>query len=54
MQTVLQIVNPDIEGTKVTWNTSQFWDLWTYAVNALSILAPKMPEQFIEYGGGIR
>lgn len=54
MQTVLQIVNPDIEGTKVTWNTSQFWDLWTHAVNALSILAPKMPEQFIEYGGGIR
>ncbi|XP_060829520.1 cilia- and flagella-associated protein 69-like [Bombus pascuorum] len=55
MQTVLQIVNrDDIEGTKVTWNTSQFWDLWNHAVNALSILAPKMPEQFIEYGGGIR
>lgn len=54
MQTVLQIVNPDIEGTKVTWNTSQFWDLWIHAVNALSILAPKMPEQFIEYDGGVR
>ena len=54
MQTILQIVNPNIEETKVTWNASQFWDLWMYAVNALSVLAPKMPQQFVEYHGGIR
>ena len=54
MQTILEIVNPNVEETKVTWNVSQFWDLWMYAINALSVLAPKMPQQFVEYHGGIR
>lgn len=54
MQTLLQITNPNIKKIKIKWNPSQFWDIWMYAINALSVLAPKMPQQFMDYNGGIR
>ncbi|CAK9831943.1 Cilia- and flagella-associated protein 69 [Anthophora retusa] len=54
MEMILQLVNPNIEETKIHWNSSQFWYLWLYAINALSVLAPKMPQQFLDYDGSIR
>lgn len=54
METILQIINPSLEEIKNTWTSSQFWDLWMHAMNALSILAPKMPEEFVKYNGVIR
>ncbi|XP_033335215.2 uncharacterized protein LOC117225643 [Megalopta genalis] len=54
MQTILQLVNPDTEDSKITWTASQFWNLWTYAINSLSVLAPKMPKDFVTYNGTIR
>ncbi|XP_017754601.1 PREDICTED: cilia- and flagella-associated protein 69-like [Eufriesea mexicana] len=54
METILQIINPSIKEIKNTWTASQFWDLWMHAMNALSILAPKIPEQFVKYNGVIR
>lgn len=54
IQTILQIVNPNIKKLKIKWNPSQFWDIWTYAINALSVLVPRMPKLFVDYNGGIR
>ncbi|XP_076397129.1 cilia- and flagella-associated protein 69 isoform X2 [Megachile rotundata] len=54
MRTVLHLVNPNVEECKITWNPSQFWDLWTYAINALSVLVPKMPREFIKHHGTAR
>ncbi|XP_043786535.1 cilia- and flagella-associated protein 69-like [Apis laboriosa] len=54
MQIILQIINPNIKKKKIKWNPSQFWDIWIYAINALSILVPKMSKQFVDYNGGIR
>ncbi|XP_076642623.1 cilia- and flagella-associated protein 69-like [Halictus rubicundus] len=54
MQTILQLVNPDIERSQITWTTSQYWNLWTYAIKTLSVLAPKMPKDFVAYNGTIR
>ncbi|XP_026674261.1 cilia- and flagella-associated protein 69-like [Ceratina calcarata] len=54
MHAILDIVNPNIVNTEIAWNAAQFWDLWTYAINALAVLAPKMPQQFIENDGCTR
>ncbi|XP_076278659.1 cilia- and flagella-associated protein 69 [Lasioglossum baleicum] len=54
MRTILQLVNPDIEVSQITWTASQYWNLWTYAINSLSVLAPKVPKDFIAYNGTIR
>ncbi|XP_029050719.1 cilia- and flagella-associated protein 69-like isoform X2 [Osmia bicornis bicornis] len=54
MRTVLHLVNPNTKECKITWNASQFWNLWTYAINALSVLVPKMPTEFMEYYGTLR
>lgn len=55
MKTILQLVNPSIEeDSTVTWSASQFWNLWTYAINALAVLAPKMSKEFVRYDGTIR
>lgn len=54
MQIILQIINPNIKKIKIKWNPYQFWDVWIYAINTLSILVPKMPKEFVDYNGGIR
>ncbi|XP_076240800.1 cilia- and flagella-associated protein 69 [Calliopsis andreniformis] len=54
MRTILQLVNPHIENSNIAWSASQFWSLWTYAINVLSVLVPKMPNEFIKYDGTIR
>lgn len=54
MKTILQLVNPDIQHSKITWSASQFWNLWVYAINSLSVLAPKMPKDFVTYDGTLR
>lgn len=54
MRTVLHLVNPNTKECNITWNASQFWNLWTYAINALSVLVPKMPTEFMEHNGTLR
>ncbi|XP_076754245.1 cilia- and flagella-associated protein 69 [Xylocopa sonorina] len=54
METILQMINPSTVETKISWNVSQFWDLWLHAMNVLSILAPKMPKEFMKYDGSTR
>ncbi|CAL7952404.1 unnamed protein product [Xylocopa violacea] len=54
METILQMINPSTVETKISWNVSQFWDLWSHAMNVLSILAPKMPKEFMKYDGSTR
>lgn len=54
MLTILQLVNPHTTKGESAWSASQYWNLWTDAMNVLSVLTLKMPEQFLEYNGSVR
>ncbi|XP_012288237.1 uncharacterized protein LOC105703988 [Orussus abietinus] len=54
MAAVLQLINPGIENYKVPWSDSQFWQLSEYAMHALTLLVPKMPNEFVKHDGALR
>ncbi|KAG7212571.1 hypothetical protein KM043_012870 [Ampulex compressa] len=54
MHAVLQFINPQTDNYTITWNEPKCWHLVEYALSTLSALTPKIPEEFIKYGGTIR
>ncbi|XP_046742513.1 cilia- and flagella-associated protein 69-like [Diprion similis] len=51
MASILSSINPDVKGMNKLLSEIQFWDLHKYALYALAVLLPQMPEKFIEYRG---
>ncbi|XP_046593942.1 cilia- and flagella-associated protein 69-like [Neodiprion lecontei] len=51
MASILSLINPDAKEMNKSLNEMQFWDLHKYALYALAVLLPLIPEKFIEYRG---
>ncbi|KAK2581585.1 hypothetical protein KPH14_002093 [Odynerus spinipes] len=51
LQSLLQLIDVEYKNSKSIWSPSQFWYLFELALCILAKLVPKMPEEFVKYGG---